>query len=286
MHLPVEKNTQDVILWVVEVLHMILIDRDIRERVQKGELIIEGFNNNNVNSISYDLSIDKIIDGDDLVESYELAPNEFIFIQSSEVLSLPNDIMGRVALKNSRMRLGLDVAPLHYHPGHTTKAYIRVSNISPNGILLKSGDKIAQIIFEQLTGIPETPYNSTFQNEMDYRGYGGYQTEYEKRICKINEAKENLEQKEQQIYSNILTFMGIFVAIFSIISINFQAFSQAELNTKFILTMNSSLCFCITVMLGIVLLFLNKAKNKGFVILYSIILGLLGVTTVALCLFL
>lgn len=262
---------------------MILTDKDIKQRIQKGELIIEGFNSNNVNSISYDLSIDKIIVEDKVVDSYELAPNQFIFVQSAETLSIPDDIMGRLALKNSRMRLGLDVAPLHYHPGHTTKAYIRVSNISPDIITLKSGDKIAQIIFEQLTGVPEHTYSSTFQNEMVYKKYGRYQTEYEKRIHKMNETKENLENKEQQIYSNILTFMGIFVAIFSLISINFQAFSQTKPDTKYILVMNSSLCFCITVMLGLILLFLNKAKNKGFVTIYSLILILLAITTVVLC---
>lgn len=263
---------------------MILVDKDIKKYIQEGKLITEGYDEANINSISYDLTIDKIISGDSLLDTYELSPGEYIFVQSRETLSIPDNIMGRTALKNSKMRLGLDVAPLHYHPGHKTKAFIRVTNISPDSILVKQGDKVAQIIFEQLTQAPQVSYNATFQNEMEYKGYGGYKAEYESRIRRMVKVKEDLETKEQQIYSNILTFMGIFVAIFSLISINFQAFSAAQFDMRSILIMNSSLCFCITVMLGLVLIFLNKAKSRGFLAFYIIILLLLGGATVALCL--
>lgn len=78
--------------------------------------------------------------------------------------------------------------------------------------------------------------------------------------------------------------MGIFVAIFSLITINFQAYSHTKPDTKFILAMNVSLCFCITVMLGLILLFLNKPKNKVFTAIYSAILVLFGVATLLICL--
>lgn len=260
---------------------MILVDKDIKERIGRNELIVEGYDEENVNSISYDLTIQSILSDNEPTNSCDLAPSEYVIIQTKEILSIPKDIMGRIAEKNSKMRLGLKVDGPHYHPGHeSTRAYLRVHNISNNVITIRSGDKIAQIIFEQLTGIPEKPYSASFQGETQYVGFGQYKNEYGERIKSFHKVKDDIENKEQQIYSNILTFMGIFVAIFSLISINFQVFSNVTVDAKFILTMNASLCFCITVMLGLVLLFLNKPKNKIFTIIYSIVLLLLGIATV------
>lgn len=125
----------------------------------------------------------------------DVAPNEYVLIQTKEVLSIPNDIMGRIAEKNSKMRLGLKVDGPHYHPGHeSTKAYLRVHNISNNIISIKSGDKIAQIIFEELKSVPEHPYSSTFQHEMRYVGLGQYKNEYNERIKSFHKVKDDIEQ--------------------------------------------------------------------------------------------
>ncbi len=264
---------------------MILVDKDIQERAKKGELISDGYVKENVNSISYDLTIDTIISEGGMLDSLDLAPNEFVVIQTKETLSIPTDIMGRIAEKNSKMRLGLKVDGPHYHPGHvSTRAYLRVYNISNNIITIKSGDKIAQIIFEELKSEPEKPYSSTFQGETKYVGLGQYKNEYAERIKSFNKVRDDIEHKEQQIYSNILTFMGIFVAIFSLININVQYVTQIGQNAKTIFLMNASLCFCITVMLGLVLLFLNKPQSKRFLVIYSVILALFGILTVILCL--
>lgn len=69
-------------------------------------------------------------------------------------------ILGRIAEKNSRMRQGLKVDGPHYQPGHVTYAFLRVQNISSQIILLAQGMRIAQIIFEQLTQIPDVPYSA------------------------------------------------------------------------------------------------------------------------------
>ena len=53
--------------------------------------------------------------------------------------------------------------------------------------------------------------------------------------------------------------MGIIVAVFSLLSINYQAFSQAKLDYKYIITMNLTLVLCIVVLMGLILIFINKA---------------------------
>lgn len=58
----------------------------------------------NVNGISYDLTVDIVIDenGNELTE-YELQSGEIVFVRSSERISMPTNLMGRIAEKNSRM---------------------------------------------------------------------------------------------------------------------------------------------------------------------------------------
>lgn len=266
---------------------MILVDKNIKALVANGSLIISGYKEENVNGISYDLTADVIIDENsgELIE-YRLQPGETVFVRSVEQLSIPLNIMGRVAEKNSRMRQGLQVDGPHYQPGHVTYVFMRVQNISTDIILLSQGMKIAQMIFEELKEIPEVPYssqaNASFQNEKKYIGLGNYQEEYTK---KMEKSQHDIENISQTIYANVLTIMGIIVAIFSLLTINFQAFASVELDFKYIIAMNLTLALCIVLMMGIILIFVNKAKNKEFLWLYGIVLVILTIATIVLSFF-
>jgi len=185
------------------------------------------------------------------------------------------------------MRQGLQVDGPHYQPGHVTYAFMRVRNISTDIILLSQGMKIAQIMFEELKDVPEVPYssqeNASFQNEKRYVGLGNYQEEYAKQSeRKVEKAQHDIENMTQTIYANVLTIMGIIVAIFSLLTINFQAFANVELDFKYIIAMNLTLALCIVLMMGIILIFINKAKNKGFLWLYGIVLVVLAIATIGL----
>ncbi len=85
----------------------------------------------------------------------------------------------------------------------------------------------------------------------------------------------------------MLTIMGILVAIFSLLSINYQAFSQAALDVRYVIVMNLTLALCIVIMMGIILIFVNKARSKGFLLAYIIILAVLAVSTIimSICIF-
>ena len=65
--------------------------------------------------------------------------------------------------------------------------------------------------------------------------------------------------------------MGVLVAIFSLISINYQAFAQSEITVPFIVVMNLTMALSIVLMLGVVILLVNKAKSKGFLVAYIVI---------------
>ncbi|MCM1180047.1 MAG: hypothetical protein NC347_07310 [Clostridium sp.] len=264
---------------------MILVDKDIKKYVADKKLIISDYQEKNVNCISYDLTLDYIIDKDkEEHREYNLYPGETVFVCTKEKLSIPDNMMGRIAEKNSRMRQGLIVNGPHYHPGHVTYAFLRVQNISTDIICLEQGMSIAQIIFEQLTQTPEVPYrekkDASFADEVTYRGLGNYKEEYERQSkAVVNKTKEDIENLSQKIYANVLTIMGVLVAIFSLITINYQAFTNSVLTAGHIVAMNLTLALCIVILMGIILIFVNHAKNKKFLFAYIVILVILAVAT-------
>lgn len=267
---------------------MILVDSQIKALISQGMLIKEGYNPDNINSMSYDLTIDKVLiskdeESNEEVDSFSLKPGEFVYIKTKETLCIPNNILGRIAQKNSIMRMGLVVDGPHYQPGHITKSFLRIQNISPHKIKINNGRKIAQIIFEELSKVPDIPYNqqqnSSFNEEFTYEGFGRYENEYNKAIEKIEKLNDSLDEKENKIYSNIITFMGIFISIFSIVTVNFELFSQKNISTieltKNMIIINLSLGLVITFLMSIITFIINKVKTKGYIIITSILIGLL-----------
>ena len=131
-----------------------------------------------------------------------------MIVKIHECLTMPMDLIGEIAEKNSRIRQGLSVAGPHYFPGHNTSIFLRIYNLSGKQIRLQSGDNIAQIIFHKIEE-PETPYskqvNASFNDETDYTGLGKYETEYNSRMEEISEAEDDLKHKIDNIYANIIT---------------------------------------------------------------------------------
>lgn len=165
---------------------MLLVDKNIKELVKNGLLIVTNYKEENVTPISYDLTIDCIVKEDENKTEHILKPKEFVMIKTNEELQIPNNILGRIGEKNSLMRMGLCVSGPHYQPGHRTCCYLRVYNMSDKEITLKRNLKIAQIIFEMLQEVPSLTYDkiekSSFNNEKSYLGFGKYTDEYKKII--------------------------------------------------------------------------------------------------------
>ena len=261
---------------------MVLVDKEIKARAS--EIFAEGYEESNVTAISYDLHIQGIINENKMDDAYILRPGEMVFIKSKEMIRMPNDLMGRIGEKNSRMRQGLLVSGPHYFPGHVTYLYLRVQNISSGTIKIKEGDAIAQIFFEQLVEEPDKTYEyqkqASFNHEEDYRGLAKYKDEYEARLGKINDASKNLDERINHLYANILTIMGLFVSVFSLITVNFASINSGNMTKEFIIPMNISLGIVISLFVGLILIFINKANDKKFLIGYAALVLLL---IVALC---
>lgn len=161
---------------------MVLIDKQIKELVNEGKLLVTNYKPENLGGVSYDLTIDNIIAEDDIANEYVLKPKEFVIVKTNEELYIPDNMVGKIEEKNSLLRLGLFVSGPVYQPGHRTYSFLRVYNMSNSKIKLQKDFKIAQIFFEELLGVPEETYdkkaNASFNNENKYVRYGKYEKQY------------------------------------------------------------------------------------------------------------
>lgn len=168
-----------------------LTDKEIKAL---GQSVLHPFSENHVGPVSYDLDIEGYVNANGNVEKQDvsLMPQETIIVKTVQSLNVPDDIVGIIGERNSRIRQGLQVSGPHYFPGHDTAIYLRVTNLSPARITLKTGEGVAQIFFEKLDTVPEKTYDrmasASFNNENSYLGYGKYESEYLSQMKEIKKA--------------------------------------------------------------------------------------------------
>lgn len=272
---------------------MILTDKQIQTQIDAHSLICSGYKPENLHGISYDILIDNIILPDNNNESnfiaktsYNLRSGETVYIKSDIEIKMPDNCIGRIVERNSVMRIGLEVSGPCYQPGHRTKLFLRIHNLASNDIALYKGQGIAQIMFEYLEVKPDKPYSqdkdNSYQNEHDYIGVQGqWRSDWLGQLEKYDQKIEELDNTENRIYGNIITIMGVFITMFSLLMGNFSAITGKNMNLKNILGINFSLTLLLYILLGAILLVLNHKKNKIFYIVYFLILCIL--LTVNIC---
>lgn len=240
---------------------MVLCDKQIREC---GEGLIAPFDESKVNPVSYDLTIDQfcVEPGDD-IDEVSLCPGESAFVKSKEAINLPNNILANVTLRNGRIRQGLDLTAPVYFPGHNTRVFFRITNVSTQTIKMRNGDGVASIMFEKLKENVEKPYSGTFQNEFEYSGMSSYTSVFSKSMESLNKKIEDVNGIERSIYGNVLAIMAIFVAIFSLININVTLIAN-NLNMKALLTVDFVTVGSIGFLLASISMLIGTGKRKVF----------------------
>lgn len=244
---------------------MVLVDREIMSRVENGNLI-DSFDHTCLTNIGYDLRAKKFYNDAEPKESITLKPNESAFVESVEIVNMPNDLLAQVVLKNSRIRIGLSLDSPVYQPGHKTRIYFRLTNVSAKSIDLYSGEQYATIIFDKLSGSPDHPYDGAFKDEFSYIGLGDYKDVYKRQIREIEKKTEDLKSMESGIYANVLVILTIFIALFSFLTTNISlAANSATIDQYFIF--NALLLGCISFLVALMETILKPSKK---VLLYWI----------------
>jgi dCTP deaminase len=103
------------------------------------------------------------------VTGYALRPKAFLLAWTTEYVDLPvtSRLAARVEGKSSLARLGVGIhatAPT-IHAGFAGHIQLEMFNFGPHQIILDTGMKICQIIFEQTAGTPQKGYSGAFAGQ-------------------------------------------------------------------------------------------------------------------------
>ncbi|MFM8895430.1 MAG: dCTP deaminase [Actinomycetales bacterium] len=164
---------------------MLLSDRDLRAEVAAGRVALEPDSDALVQPSSIDVRLDRWfrvfenhryaqidprLEQPDLTrliepegdEPFVLHPGEFVLGSTLEVVTLPDDIAGRLEGKSSLGRLGLLTHSTagFIDPGFSGHVTLELSNVATLPILLYPGMKIGQLCLIRLSSPAEVPYGS------------------------------------------------------------------------------------------------------------------------------
>ncbi|MCW2527817.1 MAG: dCTP deaminase, dUMP-forming [Pseudonocardiales bacterium] len=176
---------------------MLLSDRDIRSEIDGGRLKVEPWDPELVQPSSIDVRLDRFfrvfnnsaythidpsIQQDELTslvepsgdEPFVLHPGEFVLGSTLEILSLPDDLAGRLEGKSSLGRLGLLTHSTagFIDPGFSGHITLELSNVANLPITLWPGMKIGQLCVFRLSSAAEFPYGSAVYGSR-YQGQRG-----------------------------------------------------------------------------------------------------------------
>lgn len=196
-----------------------------------------------VTGIGYDLRTQYFCCGADaMTQELVLDPGEAVFVAAQEKVELSEKTMARVYIKNGRLRQGLSLEAPVYQPGHKTRVFFRLRNVSDSRIALKAGESYAMIVFEQLEEAPEKPYAGTFADEDIYKGLAGYSTVYKDQIESVGAKLDKMEKLEANTYANVSLLMTVFIGIFTLLNVNITLAQQAATARNFVMFNAGALC--------------------------------------------
>lgn len=178
---------------------MILSDRDIRLKVESGEIGVTSPENDHMQHIHassmdfrlghffkiYDHVSQAILDPMDpesllnctkLIEipagkAFIVQPHEFVLGVTMETVKLPDDLVARVEGRSSLGRLGIIVHSTagYVDPGFEGTITLEITNINRMPVALYPGMRVCQLAFQTMTSIADFPYhrkpNSKYQGQ-------------------------------------------------------------------------------------------------------------------------
>jgi len=176
---------------------VLLSDRDIAAEIKGGRVVVEPFEAKMIQPSSVDVRLDRFfrvfenhryevidpsIEQPELTREVAVAPNEFFILHPGEfvlastyeVITLPDDIAGRLEGKSSLGRLGLLTHSTagFIDPGFSGHITLELSNVANLPVRLYPGMKIGQLCLIKLSSSAEHPYGSAIYGSR-YQGQRG-----------------------------------------------------------------------------------------------------------------
>lgn len=100
-----------------------------------------------------------------IAETFDLQPGEFKLASTTEIFSMPTDLIAMVHDKSTWARRGISLFNTVIEPGWCGVLTLEIVNNSRDVVRIQAGDPIAQIVFMQLDLPTEKPYTGKYQNQ-------------------------------------------------------------------------------------------------------------------------
>ena len=152
----------------------ILSDKDIEISIEKNELDIEPFNPNNLTPNGYDLSIDEIYikkTDQHIKEGIVTIPALTWFaISTKEFVKMGPKITSQLWIRSSYARKGIIASFGKVDAGFNGTLTISCFNSNNKDINIPIGDRFCQIVFENLSTVPNELYDKKSGNYQNQKG--------------------------------------------------------------------------------------------------------------------
>lgn len=158
---------------------MVLSDNDIIQRIAKGSLVIEPYDESNVEPASVDIRLGnsfkepvktgRIVDSHSEegqpyrefeADSIVLEPGDSYLATTFETVEIPDDLCADAVGRSSLGRLFVSIHETagFCDPGFSGEVTLEMTNENPNPVRLHAGDRVCQLVFKELSSPALRPY--------------------------------------------------------------------------------------------------------------------------------
>jgi deoxycytidine triphosphate deaminase len=156
-----------------------ILGRDEIARLVKEKRLMENYDEKCLESSGYDLRVAKFYSasGETFLGKDErklpsvqeipeevllLKPNQYVLMETVEKVNMPEDLAARVLNRSSLFRCGASTFNALVDPGYKGALTFGLKNISDHDMSIQKGARVAQIVFEEVTGGTK-PYSGRYQ---------------------------------------------------------------------------------------------------------------------------
>jgi dCTP deaminase len=133
--------------------------------------IIENYDLDNIGPASYELRIGSALSPNEkrrydiaIGEEFVIRPNSHVLLGTLEKVKMPNNMIGTMFLKSRFGRGGfIPWGQGMVDPGYEGSLTMSLVNLTQYPQILKGGDKVCHLIFQNLEGETERPYDGVYK---------------------------------------------------------------------------------------------------------------------------
>ncbi|MEM0158899.1 MAG: dCTP deaminase [Thermoplasmataceae archaeon] len=148
----------------------VLRDSKIIDLCNSARLISEEFSEGSVTPNGYDLRVGVVRSGASEGDDVAVPAGSHFLVSTLEYLSMPPGIMGQIWIRSSFARKGIYGSFGAVEAGYQGNLTLSFFNFSSDPVRIRKGDRIAQIVFHELDGIPDLTYGERSGNYQGLRG--------------------------------------------------------------------------------------------------------------------